>query len=103
MGGRSKLKLSARVKDLDREMSGSEVIRIEETGEFPRIRLYCSQSGVTWNLQIRANLRLKSRYGVAKGFYIATAPLSEDDMRALRDKIDAYLDEAAELSHPSRK
>lgn len=60
------------------------------------IRLYCTQSGESWTLQIRSPMSLgSSGYGPeSKDFIIAGAPLGLADMRALRDAIDAHLLEA---------
>lgn len=61
----------------------------------PAVRLYCEQQGATWNLQIRAFRASGSRYGKGKEFFVATAPLDVEDMRALRDAIDQLLKEAS--------
>lgn len=60
------------------------------------ILLYCETSRNTWSLQVRSPISLGSSGAGADGkdFVIASAPLSVDDMRALRDAIDAFLVEA---------
>ena len=62
------------------------------------VRLFCTQSGYSWLLQIRSPMTLgSSGYGPdGKDFVIAGAPLDKDTMHALRDAIDAFLKEAEE-------
>lgn len=65
------------------------------------IRLYCTQHGQAWCLQVRAPEKL-SNFREGKAFYIATATLLREDMIALRDVLTASLGEAPHTSK-SRK
>ena len=56
------------------------------------VRLYCEQSCASWCLQVRGPMRLQGgREG--RDFIVASSSLDRDDLRALRDAIDAYLGE----------
>jgi hypothetical protein len=56
------------------------------------IRMYCSQSGTTWTLQVRGPFRHHGGHGdEGKDFIVASASLSRADLLALRRAIDAEL------------
>jgi hypothetical protein len=56
------------------------------------VRLYCIQHAEAWSLQVRGPEHLANgREG--KAFFVATANLLVDDLRALRDAIDEHLRE----------
>lgn len=56
------------------------------------VRLYCTQHGTRWSLQVRAQVQTKS--GVrGKRFAVGTAPMSRDELKWLRDLIDQKLEE----------
>lgn len=57
------------------------------------IRLYCEQSGESWLLQVRGPQRLGLGHREGKAFMVAGAMLNRDDLIALRDAINALLDE----------
>lgn len=88
----------SRINHLDQFYRPIEGIRIYKAKIDDRergVRLLCTQSAQLWTLQIRSPISLGSHgYGPdGKDFIIAGAPLSRDDMRALRDSIDAFLKE----------
>lgn len=59
------------------------------------VRLYCEQAARLWQLQIRAPMSL-GRYGEGgkgKDFIVAGASLNVEQMRALRDAVNAALKE----------
>ncbi|MFI5355195.1 MAG: hypothetical protein ACHQX0_06250 [Desulfobaccales bacterium] len=56
------------------------------------IRLYCSQYGTVWNLQVRDFVDLgRGSGGKGMDFIIAAASLHRADLQALRDACDAEL------------
>ena len=61
-------------------------------------RLYCTMHGQAWELQVRGPMGI-GNLGMHQGKddIIASASLSVDDMRALRDQISAILRELGEL------
>ncbi len=54
------------------------------------IRLYCTRAGSHWNLQVRGLLS-KANGHDGKDFVVASAELSKDDLRELRNVIDGLL------------
>jgi len=64
----------------------------DDSPRTPGVRLFCTQRGAMWTLQVRANVELAGgRRG--KDFVAAQAPMTRDDLRALRAAIDAQLEE----------
>lgn len=59
------------------------------------VRLYSTQSCTTWDLQVRAPIRVQG--GEGKDFIVSAASLSRPDLVALRDAINAFLAEADAL------
>ncbi|HZJ67668.1 MAG TPA: hypothetical protein VFD36_29395 [Kofleriaceae bacterium] len=66
-----------------------------ETG----LRLYCAQADTTWNLQLRAPLRLANGKD-GKDFMIATASVPKDVLIALRNAIDLQIAKYDEFRDP---
>jgi hypothetical protein len=90
---------TARVEDFYRPIEHIRTFKSQDSDSRERaIRLYCTQVGGSWALQVRSPMSLGSGgYGrEGKDFIIAGATLGLDDMRALRDAIDAFLTEAIE-------
>lgn len=56
------------------------------------VRLYCTQAGSRWHLQVRA--QVKTRTGTrGKKFAVGTASMSREDLAWLRQLIDEKLSE----------
>ena len=60
------------------------------------IRLYCTQRGYSWLLQVRAPMTLGTGNKEGKDFIVSGATLDKATMLELRDAIDAILAETGE-------
>lgn len=73
--------------------------RAQAVKDVPResaVRLYCTQNGSAWCLQVRAVQGLGlGGYREGKAFFVSSASLDVEDLRALRDACDALLNECA--------
>lgn len=79
-----------RPDELDRTIDFTHISKVSGVPYEQNIRLYSAQSHSQWNLQVRGPMRLANgRDG--KDFIVATASLSLDDLRALRDAIVAQI------------
>ncbi len=92
--------------DLFRPISSTSTITLNESvgigaeDRIPAMRLYCTSMVVgytpVWCLQVRTFVSLVNG-AKSKKFIAACASLHVEDMRALRDTIDALLKEAADV------
>lgn len=83
------------MSDFYRPLPFVNIIKADKKLDYEReggIRLYCTQAGTAWALQVRDWIRLANgRKG--KDFIIATASMSREDLLALRTAIDETLAE----------
>lgn len=68
-----------------------QVKKVDDADREKAVRLYCETHAQSWNLQIRSPVRRRSDGQDGRDFVVATACLSIEDMRALRNKIDEFL------------
>ena len=80
------------VPDLYRVLQHLDVRKINDVPREDGVRLYCTQHGEAWCLQLRGTVRLANGQP-GKDFIVASASVYRDDMTALRDAIDAFLKE----------
>jgi hypothetical protein len=79
-------------KKLDYVDIGRVRMDLDDAEKEHGVRLYCTQSGSWWHLQLRAHRKLAD-HTLSKEFMIATASLDRDTMLSLRDAINDALGE----------
>jgi hypothetical protein len=74
------------------------IFKVDYAGRERGIRLYSTQYGESWSLQVRGPLGVGNQ-GLRDGkdFVVADASLSVEDMKELRAEITAFLQEIGEL------
>ena len=78
------------VPDLYRVLDHVHVNKVKLVPPEDAVRLYCTQHGEAWCLQVRGTMCLASGKAGAD-FVVASGSLYREDMVALRDAIDAFL------------
>lgn len=74
--------------------------RLPEESRDPAVRLYCTSADARWTLQVRG-YRTLADGTCGREFMIAGASLDREAMVALRDAVDALLEEYAEYRDPA--
>ncbi len=84
--------MSDRVEQFYRVVDHADAMKVKRVERERAVRLYCTASygGGQWSIQVRAPIMLADRTE-GRDFIVATASLDAEDMRALRDSIDAHL------------
>lgn len=82
------------MSEFNRKIRHAGASTVPDVERVQAIRLYCESHRTTWNLQVRGPQWLGRGHGTeGKAFMVATARLGKDDLLALREAIDALLEE----------
>lgn len=80
--------------EIYRQVDRAYAHKVNDVPRTSAIRLYCERNKQCWGLQVRGPMKLNSKGREGHDFIVAHASLNLEDLKALRDAVDAAIAEA---------